>query len=94
MSSLPWASGPCGNNPNCDAESSQRCQSEARIRQLRRVIGTPQLFTRRALSRFRIYDPQLIIYGLDEVLLHAEVFLSGLDRRVAQEHLDLLEVSA
>jgi hypothetical protein len=33
----------------------------------------------RALSRLRIYDPQLIIYGLDEVLLHAEIFLSGLD---------------
>ncbi len=35
-----------------------------------------------------------IIHRLHEVLLHAEVFLRGLDGGVTQQHLDLLEVAA
>src|SRR5207245_759229 len=48
----------------------------------------------RPLSTLRIHDPQFIIHGLYQVLLHAEVFLSGLNRGMTQQHLDLLEVAA
>ena len=41
-----------------------------------------------------VHDPQFIVDRLNQVLLHAEVFLGGLDGGVAQQHLDLFEVSA
>ena len=48
---------------------------------------------RRPSLFFGVHDPQLIIHRLHKILLHAEVFLGGLDRGVAQQHLDLLELS-
>jgi hypothetical protein len=41
-----------------------------------------------------VHDPQLIIHRLNQVLLHAEVFLGGLDGGMAQQHLDLFEVAS
>lgn len=38
--------------------------------------------------------PNLSFTALDQVLLHAKVFLGGLDGGVAQEHLDLLQIPA
>jgi hypothetical protein len=42
----------------------------------------------------RIYDSELVVDRLHQILPHAEVFLSGLDRGVAEQHLDLLQVPA
>jgi hypothetical protein len=41
-----------------------------------------------------VHNPKFIVDCLHQVLLHAEIFLSGLDGGVAQQHLDLLEVAA
>ena len=40
---------------------------------------------------FTIYDPQLIIYGLDEVLLHAQIFL-GMQQNLVEAVNDKLGI--
>jgi hypothetical protein len=48
----------------------------------------------KGLSALDIDNPQLIIHRLNQVLLHAEVFLGGLDGGVAEQHLNLFEVAS